>query len=48
MVLPCLNSIVADIRKVKMKALEISQKMGIAFKYSKGWLQQFKEWWNIT
>jgi len=33
---------------MKMKAVEISQKMGIDFKYSKGWLQQFKEGWNIT
>ena len=31
-----------------MKAVEISQKMGIDFKYSKGWPQQFKEGWNIT
>jgi hypothetical protein len=33
---------------MKMKAIEIFQKKGIDYKYSKGWLQQFKEGWNIT
>jgi hypothetical protein len=33
---------------MKMEAVEISQKMGIDFKYSEGRLQQFREGWNIT
>jgi hypothetical protein len=33
---------------VKIKVDEITPKMGIDFKCSSSWLQQFKERWNIT
>jgi transposase len=42
------NIVAVDGQTVKAEADDIAQKVGIGFKCSNRWLQQFRERWNIT